>query len=117
MARQILVVDDDAGIRAVLKMALEDEGYLVSLATNGCEALDRIAERAPALILLDLNMPVMTGWELQDRLRNRQSTIPVIFMTAGSCADVEAMRHHAAGSLCKPFGLDEVLDAVAQFAA
>ena len=58
----VLVVDDDEGIRGIIQMTLELEGYSVATASNGKEALDRIAEHRPALILLDLMMPIMTGW-------------------------------------------------------
>jgi CheY-like chemotaxis protein len=115
MAAHILAVDDDRAILSFIKMALADEGYSVATAENGRVALDRLAEHRPDLVLLDLNMPVMTGWELQAHLRALVLNIPVVFMTAGGRARQEAVAHHAQGHLAKPFGLDELLDVVAHY--
>lgn len=64
----ILVVDDDPELRAVLKEALEDAGFAVETSENGKEGLDKALEVKPNLILLDLVMPVMDGWEFLERL-------------------------------------------------
>jgi len=107
----ILVVDDDAAIREVIQLALEDDGYQVTTASNGEEALACLAacnSGGRALVLLDLNMPVMTGWECYERLERLPCAPPVVFMTAGPVARHEAMRHHAAGFLAKPFNLDDL---------
>src|SRR5687767_10378202 len=66
-AQNILIVDDDAGMREMLALFLEDEGYRCENATNGLDALSRLRSSAapPCVILLDLNMPVMTGWEFR----------------------------------------------------
>ena len=105
----VLVVDDDPSIRGFLQVVLQAEGYSVSTANDGCEALARIVERAPQLLLLDLSMPVMNGWEVYDRLRAINSGIPVVFMTAGLSARVEAEARGVAGYLAKPFEVDEML--------
>ena len=60
--RQILVVEDDASIRGLVSDLLRDDGYQVSEACNGAEALDAVREQRPDLIVLDLMMPVMDGW-------------------------------------------------------
>jgi CheY-like chemotaxis protein len=114
---QILIVDDDDAIRDMVAMVLEDEGYQVATAPNGAQALGLIQQGAPSLVLLDLNMPVMTGWELHARLRTEAPGIPVVFMTAGQEASAEARRHAAAGFLAKPFDLDDLLKVVAEYAA
>lgn len=101
----------------MLRLLLEDEGYRVATAANGRQALERIAEQRPKLILLDLQMPVMNGWELQEQLHRHQPDVPVVFMTAGLRAKAEAERHHAAGYLAKPFDLDELLCLVSRFAS
>ena len=69
-------------------------------------------KQAPALILLDLNMPVMSGWELHEELRSRQISVPVVYMTAAQRARSEAESHGAQGYLAKPFDLTDVLDAI-----
>jgi two-component system response regulator MprA len=112
----VLVVDDDAGIREFIRLGLEDEGYAVSTAANGLQALESVAASQPALVLLDLQMPVMNGWQLQVRLREEHSSIPVVFMSAIDDVADQAALHGAAGSLAKPFGLQRLLDMVARFA-
>jgi CheY-like chemotaxis protein len=80
----VLVVDDDEDQRALVSRLLIKEGREVVTAANGQEALDRLAERRPALILLDLMMPVMDGFDFLDALhrQNIQPPIPVIVITA-----------------------------------
>ena len=63
----ILVVDDDEAIRSFLKMALQEEGYGVVLASNGQEALQRTEEQTFSLIVLDMRMPIMDGWEFLEQ--------------------------------------------------
>lgn len=112
----LLVVVDDAGIRDLITMALEDEGYAVSSASNGCEALHRINEQRPALVLLDLQMPVMSGWEVLQRVRDSHIDVPVVFMTAGYRAREEAERLGTDGYLAKPFDLDDLIRTVTRLA-
>ena len=80
----VLVVDDDAGIRLLLRRILEAEGYAVVEAENGRAALERMGERAPGAILLDLMMPEMDGFEFLSALREREAwrQIPVVIVTA-----------------------------------
>ena len=105
----ILIVDDDPGIVGFLELALGDEGYGVRSASNGQEALDRIADRRPDLILLDMNMPVMNGWEFCEQLRQRRiNSIPVVVMTAARDALVRSQEVGAQGCLGKPFNLDQL---------
>ncbi len=113
----ILVVDDDPDIRALVHMILEEEGYAVVAAGDGREALLQVQHQQPALILLDLNMPVMSGWELHAELRSRQIGVPVVYMTAAQRARTEAEQHGAQGFLAKPFGLNELLSTVERFVA
>lgn len=114
MTVSILVVDDEPDISRLIKLVLEDEGYAVHVARNGQEAVACIGREPPALILLDLNMPVMSGWDLHQRLRACRPEIPVVFMTAGARAKAEAERWSAAGHIAKPFELQELVDVVAR---
>jgi CheY-like chemotaxis protein len=79
-----LVVDDETEARDVLRRGLERAGWQVAEAANGREALERMTERAPELILLDLMMPEMDGFEFVSRLRDEESwrAIPVLLITA-----------------------------------
>lgn len=80
----LLVVDDDSAIREMLATLLRQEGHEIGEACDGVEALERVAERRPDLILLDLNMPGMHGWRFLDELyvRGLRDGIRVIVMTA-----------------------------------
>ena len=115
MSHHVLVVDDDLAIRQAITMLLQSEDYAVATAADGLEALDRIAEQRPAVVLLDLQMPVLTGWEVLHHLQAQESDIPVVVMTAGLRAQVEAQAHKAAGFLAKPFEIDDVLAVVQRF--
>lgn len=111
----VLVVDDDPGIRGFIQMTLRAEGYDVATAVNGAQALERVKDQRPDVVLLDLSMPVMNGWELHARLREIVPDVPVIYMTAGFSARTEAERHRANGYLAKPFEVDDLLRCIARF--
>jgi two-component system chemotaxis response regulator CheY len=114
-SRLVLVVDDDPDILEALSEILEAEGYLVSRARNGQEALDRLEESRPALILLDLMMPVMDGWEFARRLRERhppQDRPPIIVLSADRNVATKAPELGAVGFLAKPFELPDLLKLV-----
>jgi len=80
----VLVVDDDPGVRLLLRRILEAEGYAVIEAENGLAALARLGERTPGAILLDLMMPQMDGFEFLSELHEREAwrSIPVVIVTA-----------------------------------
>jgi len=117
MAPSVLVVDDAEDIRELLCQLLEMEGYRVMQARHGREALDCVARHTPALILLDLNMPVMNGWQFHAELQAQRLAIPVVLMTAGRVARAETLALGAAGYLAKPFDIADVLETVARCAA
>ena len=80
----VLVVDDDAATREMLRRLVQGEGWTVSEAENGRVALARLAERTPALILLDLMMPEMDGFEFVVEMQRNEAwrTIPIVVITA-----------------------------------
>ncbi len=113
---RILVVDDDALLRASVGRMLVDEGYAVDAAGDGHEALTRVAASPPDLILLDVLMPGMNGRQLLETLRGNATTraIPVLVMTA--VQGIDATAGITAGSVDyveKPFDVDELLNKVA----
>ena len=110
-ARQVLVVDDDADIRAFVSEILVDEGYEVRAATNGRDALAVLAGWHPDVILLDLMMPEMDGWDfLATQQRNLELVrIPVVVMSAGYTLRGGAGRIAAADTVAKPFAIDQLL--------
>ncbi len=76
----ILVVDDEQYVRELLKRTLEQEGYAVTLAADGSSALVRLREHTPDLVLLDIRMPDLTGYQVLERIRE-QFDVPVIMLT------------------------------------
>lgn len=110
----VLVVDDDPDILEALAEILETEGFEVRRARNGEEALERLGPQQPDLILLDLMMPVMDGWEFSQRMRQRPGTnnIPIIVLSADRNVGPKAKEIGAVGHLAKPFELGDLLDMV-----
>jgi len=112
----ILVVDDDAAIRRFVAEALRDEGYLVAEAGDGRAALSAVERDRPGLILLDMTMPVMDGWQFADAYRRRPGPhAPIVCVTAAHRAAERAAQIMAEAALPKPFDLDGLLDLVARF--
>ena len=106
----ILVVDDDDNIRALVNMALVDEGYSVLTAINGTAALKAVEQTPPALILLDMRMPVMDGWQFAQAYHQMDPPhAPIITMTAARDAAVSAQQINASGFLSKPFDIDDLI--------
>jgi CheY-like chemotaxis protein len=111
-ARPILVVDDDPEILAMLRDFLESEGHVVRTAANGAEALEALDEVAPALILLDMRMPVLDGWAFAERFRERELKYPIVVMTAAESARRWAEEIGATGYIAKPFDVNELLETI-----
>lgn len=105
----ILVVDDDEDFRSGLRMALEMKGYQVEEAANGEDALAQLTAKPPLLVLLDLQMPVMNGRELLQRMRStpEQKEIPVVIIS-GFGFEWEAELMGAQGYVGKPFEPEEL---------
>ncbi len=110
----VLVVDDDPDILEALSEILEAEGFQIRRARHGKEALERLEPEPPQLILLDLMMPVMDGWEFaqQLRLRSPLQDIPIIVLSADRNVGTKAREIGAVGHLAKPFELNELLNLV-----
>jgi CheY-like chemotaxis protein len=105
----ILVVEDHEVMRTLIRMALEEEGFEVLTAENGQSALALIREHSPALILLDLWMPVMDGWDFARAYRARSDgTAPIVALT--TAIDDELRRHELPvdAVLTKPFEVSEL---------
>jgi CheY-like chemotaxis protein len=111
----ILVVDDDTVIRELLVTALEDAGYPALGVHDGIAALAAVPRHHPRLILLDLRMPVLNGWEFMESYRALPGTYaPIVAMTAGQNAATKARELGVAGWIAKPFDLDKVIATVAR---
>jgi len=81
MKKRVLVVDDDAAVRQALKRVLETAGYEVGLAQDGEEATTQFLPQQTDLLLLDLNLPSQSGWDVFERLTTRYPLVPVIIIT------------------------------------
>lgn len=108
----VLVVDDDPDVLEALSDALETEGYEVKGARDGIDALEAIGQRRPDLIITDLLMPTMTGFELLAALHDDPAlaTIPTLIITAGRSP--EASETPGAVVLPKPLDLDRLMRAI-----
>ena len=106
-AAHVLAVDDSLTMRELLRSALSDAGYTVTLASDGQEALDRLAESAPDLIVTDLNMPRLDGFGLIEAVRagQRAARVPILVLTTETGQDLKdrARRIGATGWIGKPF--------------
>ena len=113
----LLVVDDDASHRALICDALAEMGYQTREAQNGREALDMLESDLPQAVLLDLRMPVLSGWGLLDALKKlpRARNLPIIIISAYGF-EWEAELVGAAGYICKPVDLDKVRETVQHIA-
>ncbi len=113
--RCILLVEDDPDIREIVKDILETEGYSVAAASNGLEALEQLQKlESPCLILLDLMMPVMNGWEFLQRRRSMDSiaSLPVVVVSAVA----ESQQPFGATKIVKkPPDIESLLKLVAQY--
>ena len=113
--RLVLVVDDDPDILQTLGLCLSSEGYRVLMAANGKEALDILDREHPSVILLDLMMPVMDGWQFVAELDHRgRRDVPLLILSADRSVQGHAQQLRASGHLAKPFDLDELLGKVQQ---
>lgn len=114
----VLVVDDDPDILLTVEQILQSEGYTVLAARNGQEALSRLDLERPGVIILDLMMPVMDGFEFRRRLLDHPaSATPVIVVSADRDLARKAEALHVNGYLAKPFNLDDLLAHVSRFVA
>jgi len=107
----VLVVDDEPGMRHILKRVLTDEGYTVDTASEGNAAIKIIGQDAPDAVMLDIRMPGKSGLEILDHIKQETPDTAVIMMTAFGTVEtaVKAMKRGAYEYITKPFNNDEVL--------
>jgi CheY-like chemotaxis protein len=112
----VLVVDDEPDVRRLTESLLTAHGYHVMLAAHGRDAIRRLREQCPDLIVLDLSMPVMDGWQFRteqcDLPDRKLAAVPVLLMTGADGAATHADALRAVGVVQKPFDPDDLLDAV-----
>lgn len=117
--KKILVVDDEEDLLLVLSARLKKAGYLVSTASNGFEGLGQISADKPDLVILDVMMPKMDGWQVLKYLRQNDATkeLPVILLTAKSDMNSldEGKRHKATDHFIKPYEIEELLTFIQRY--
>lgn len=112
----ILIVDDNSQNLDILNKILRARDYTVRISKSGSHALKSIKALPPDLVLLDINMPLMSGYEVCEQIKRDELTghIPVIFLTADLTAEVKAAGREVGGEgfLCKPFKEEELYSVV-----
>jgi DNA-binding response OmpR family regulator len=112
-AIDILLVEDEPDIVDFMERALRRAGYSVCVVTDGLAALTAVTVSPPAVMILDLVLPVMSGWAVLEQLHRDQHHIPVIVMTANPNVSARLSGYGIQQYLVKPFLMGELLDAIA----
>jgi len=114
--KAVLVVEDDPAMRELVEVILVGAGYAVRTAADGQAALERVAQELPGVILLDMKMPRMNGWDFARAFRDRYGRLtPIVVLTAAPDAGQRAREVQAEGYLGKPFELDDLLRTVERY--
>jgi DNA-binding response OmpR family regulator len=110
MTRRVLVVDDEPDIRLLVRFALEADGFDVTEVSSGEEALESISLDRPDVVLLDIKLPGMDGWQVVTQLRNSGDPIPVIMLSAhaSDMTSSQAMEAGCRAYIAKPFSPTEL---------
>jgi DNA-binding response OmpR family regulator len=117
---RVLVVEDDAGVRGLLRAILEDEGFEIVLAADGEEGLELARSLEPAVLVIDVMMPGLGGPEVLRRLRREDGTLPfAVLVLTGAVESVESLRYELGPDsiLEKPFDITKLADRVKQLAS
>jgi DNA-binding response OmpR family regulator len=112
-APDILLVEDEPAIVEFMERILHRAGYTVRVVMDGTAALAALADEPPAVMILDLVLPRMSGWEVLDHLHRDQCHVPVIVTTANPNVSTRLSRYGIQQYLVKPFLIGELLDAIA----
>jgi CheY-like chemotaxis protein len=118
-ARVVLVVEDDASIRNIIADVLEERGFRVVQAANGAEALDQLSILRPDVVVLDLLMPVMHGWDFMEAYAEKTGgeRIPIVVVSVNPALPRSFSRFGVHSIVAKPFDVDELVDSVERAAA
>lgn len=113
----ILVVDDQLGVRLLLSVALKEQGYNVSIAANGNEGVELAKDLNPQVIIMDIKMPVMDGITALYEIKRNNPLIKVIMMTAYEERDtiIKVKEGGAEGYILKPFDIEDIINTIKEF--
>jgi two-component system, chemotaxis family, chemotaxis protein CheY len=111
---KVLIVEDNSDLRRLYAIGLNQRGFEVKLAGNGAEAIERITGETPDVILLDMIMPVMSGWDVIERVNpaDRECPIPVIVISGQPQPDTPLPHRCIYAWLEKPVALDELVRSI-----
>ena len=115
MNKKVLVVDDEPDALELVKLVLESVGFETTLAMSGMEALDKIDASKPDLVLLDIMMPDMDGWDVFRKIKEKNPEIPIAILTAKAQNIDKLLGLHvlkADDYITKPFGKNELISKV-----
>jgi two-component system, OmpR family, response regulator AdeR len=112
MGKKVLVVDDEEDVRDFMRLVLESSGYEVECVADGIEGLHGIEAWEPDLVLLDLMMPAMSGWEMLERVKPRYP--PFIVVVSAAIDSPKALGSRISGTIKKPFRPGELIGACRQ---
>ncbi len=114
-AKKVLIVDDELDTLELIKLVLESGGFETVLVNNGLEALDKVKKSKPDLVLLDIMMPDMDGWEVFKKIKENNPKLPVAILTAKAQNIDRLLGLHvlkAEDYITKPFGKNELIEKV-----
>lgn len=117
VAHPILVVEDDTALARLMEALLTSAGHTVRIAGDGESAIAAVRDARPALVLLDLTIPKLDGWQVLERLRAGGDPPPVVLFTGDYAAGRRARHAGVAASILKPFDVDELLATVERLLA
>lgn len=110
---RVLVIDDDDATCELLRRWLSEQGFAVATVPHGAAALELVKHHSPAVILVDLRMPIMDGWAFVEQYRRlAQPPASILLLTAARDIEENATRLRADGFIRKPFGLEDVTAAI-----
>lgn len=111
---KILVIEDEVGISNFLSQGLEEEGFSVEVAPDGLKGLEKATNKAVDLILLDWMLPGLSGLEVCKKIREKNQTVPIIFLTAKDTIQetIEGLKAGANDYIKKPFSFEELLERI-----
>ena len=113
MSKKILMVEDELDIREAVRASLKSRGYRVVLAADGEEGLRKVKSEKPDLVLLDITMPKVDGWQMLRAIRNDEATrdLPVVMLTANrtTASLIESQSQKANDYLMKPFDIEQLM--------
>jgi CheY-like chemotaxis protein len=117
MKKRILIVDDDASVRKALGKVLEDEGYNIMLAADGCEALERFESGPVDLLLLDIGLPIRNGWDTFERITSQAPAFPIIIITGKANQHDMAVAAGVGALVEKPLEVAQLLETIQELLA